>query len=442
MRRFELPSALPLVVALAASASCTVDQRAFDERVFTCNPAASDPRCGKTEGGAEMTCFPGSQLDGTDFCAPKCGDASDPSMSELPTGSAVCTSNNAVLKTCNPTNTAAAGGPCGQGDFACLRTDILSDAGICVDMHPCQQDTDCPSPVRSTCAATFLRELYQGEPNLVPDLHLDNLYCLQRGCLANHASCGPGQTCLPAVLPAGSGAPDICVPDCDSNDRCPPNHFCFRKLSGAANPPVCIPGLLGFECETDVDCLMGTCTELADGPINPKLCSIECQSDDDCARYDSAQGNFLCAPQQDGLKHCVTPFAYRGATCHQQSDCTRNPGTFCAHLTSDGDGTCIFPCPPDGACPAYSGIPHTCLPLPSPQVPVCFPGMFHLYCTNDTQCVGGLSCRAPTGSAAPPFCTAVCQTDDDCARNRWIGPGAVCTGSVCSVPPPSAGASP
>jgi hypothetical protein len=425
------------LVLLASAIGCRVDQGAFENRVFTCDPAASDPRCGTTASGGDMICFPGSQLDGTDFCAPKC----DPMMS-LPAGeTGVCTSNDAILKTCDPTDTTTPGGPCGRSDFACLRTDVLSNEGVCVNMHPCTQDADCPSPVHSTCAATFLRDMYQGEPNLAADLHLDNLYCLQRGCVANQANCSAGQACLPPALPKGSNAPDICVPECDSQGRCPPNHFCFQKLSGPDNPAVCIPGLLGFECESDIDCLMGTCTDLTGttidpGPISPKLCSTTCTSDDDCARYDSVQGDFICATENDGQKHCVTPSAFRGATCRSQAGCTRNPGTICVFINSKDptEGTCVFPCSATRTCPAYSGVPHTCLPLDlgTPAQPaVCYPGLFSYPCTDDTNCVGGMKCRAPTGSTNPPFCTATCQTDSDCSNDRWIGAGNVCVGSVC-----------
>jgi hypothetical protein len=59
-------------------------------------------------------------------------------------------------------------------------------------MQPCTEDDDCPNPVRSTCAATFLTELYAGAT-----LQADHLYCLQKGCVSGGSSCAPGQSCLP-----------------------------------------------------------------------------------------------------------------------------------------------------------------------------------------------------------------------------------------------------
>ena len=131
-------------------------------------------------------------------------------------------------------------GPCGRSDLGCLRTDVTADEGVCLTMEPCSQDADCPNPVRSTCAATFLNELYAKIPDPTPaDLywHSDHLYCLQRDCVKGGSSCGPGQSCLPLLVTAAAHPPDICVPNCDAQDRCPPNHFCFSKLSGSGSPP-------------------------------------------------------------------------------------------------------------------------------------------------------------------------------------------------------------
>lgn len=424
-----------LAAVLASTlASCTVDEAAFESRVFRCDTSAPDPLCGTDTGGQPMTCFAARQIGGADFCTPRC----DEPMS-LPDDGAVCVQGNARLAACNPNDDppgSPPGAACGRPELGCLRTDVLADEGVCVTMQPCTEDTDCHDPVRSTCAATFLEQLYAG----MPDLHADHLYCLQEGCDATATSCSPGESCLRKVIPATANPPDICVPNCDSQLRCPPNHFCFRKLSGPDSPAVCIPGLLGFECESDVDCLVGQCLSMEGGPINPKLCSIECASDADCAPFDSDQGLFFC----NASHQCVTPFAFRGTTCRTDDDCTRNKaeGALCVRFSpTDSEGSCLLPCDASGHCAAFSGVEQACLPLirpesPGGRAPVCFPGFFGIPCQGNDDCVGGasdhLTCHGGDASTGTPnFCTALCEKDADCDGNRWLEGKAFCSSPLC-----------
>src|SRR6185295_9526776 len=61
---------LPALLLSLALGACRVDEAAFEATIFSCN--TTDPGCGKTAEGREMTCFQASQLDGTNFCAPRC----------------------------------------------------------------------------------------------------------------------------------------------------------------------------------------------------------------------------------------------------------------------------------------------------------------------------------------------------------------------------------
>jgi hypothetical protein len=428
-RRRGLAACLSLNLLIIA---CSIDNRHLV--VFGCDTAARDPGCGTDPRGQPMTCFPASQLDGTDFCTPSC----DEPMS-LPNEAAVCVQGGAKLASCHPDDTTTANGPCGRSDLGCLRTDVATDEGVCVTMQPCSTDSDCPNPVRSTCAATFLTQLYSKNP----DIHADHLYCLQRDCLAGGANCGAGQSCLPNLVPAAAHPPDICVPNCDSQDRCPPNHFCFRKLSGSGSPAICLPGLLGFLCESDIDCIVGKCVSdnEPDEALRLNLCTLPCQHDDECARYDSDQGTFVCIGGAGGAGHCATPDAYRGARCFDDSDCTRDEGTKCvfsSRPTSPGDqGTCSRLCPGDGSpCTPRGGFGHVCRDLmvarDGSRRPACYPGYFGLPCTADDQCVGDLKC-ATVADGAPKICTAPCRADADCAGDRWVaGNGSFCSGTVCA----------
>ncbi len=432
--------ALTALACAALVTGCEVDEAAFQARVFACDTAARDPRCGTDRNGQPMTCFPASQLDGTDFCTPSCGEP----MS-LDDG-AQCVQGGAKLASCDPTapiDPATEIGPCGRSDLGCLRTDVVPtdgvpDEGVCVTMQPCTTDSDCPNPVRSTCAATFLNQLYAKNP----DLHSDHLYCLQRDCVAGGSNCGAGQSCLPKLVAAAAHPPDICVPNCDSHDRCPPNHFCFRKLSGSGSPPICLPGLLGFLCESDIDCIVGKCVsdEEPDEALRLNLCSVPCGNDDDCEKFDSDQGKFVC--QDRG--QCASPDAYRGARCYDDADCTRDEGTRCVFsrapsLPTD-QGTCSRLCADDGSCTPRGGFGHVCLAFTvsrdGSSMPGCYPGYFGLPCGGDANCVGDMLCRA--AGTSPTICTAVCQTDADCDANRWTAGQSFCTSSIC-VPRLAAG---
>jgi hypothetical protein len=416
----------------ALAGACSVDEGAFQARVFACDTAAKEPGCGKDlRDGRAMTCFPASQLDGTDFCTPSC----DAPMS-LPGENAVCVQGAAKLAFCNPEDDLPGQpSPCGP-DLACLRTDVTSDEGVCVTMQPCTADSDCPNPVRSTCAATFLHQLYAQNP----EIHSDHLYCLQKDCVAGGSACAPGQSCLPKLVAAAAHPPDICVPNCDSHDRCPPNHFCFSKLSGSGSPHICLPGLLGFLCESDVDCIVGKCLsdEEPDEALRLNLCTVPCTNEDECAKWDSDQGKFTCQLDRGA---CATPDAYRGARCYDDADCTRDDGTSCVFSSKPNkptdQGTCSRLCPSDGMCTPRGGFGHVCLPFTvsrdGTSKPGCYPGYFGLPCTSDDNCVGGMICRGAAGGG-PKICTTLCQTTGDCQDNRWTAGASACSPDSICVP--------
>jgi len=434
------------LLGIAFLAGCKVDQAAFDNRIFACDPSAKDPGCGSDPNGKPMVCYPASQLDGTDFCAPDCDDG----PMTLPNGN-VCVEGKAELKFCDPSgmNPAAV---CGQSDLGCLRTDVTAEEGICTTMIPCTADKDCKDPVRSTCAATFLTQLYSKNTTL----EADHLYCLQKNCQSGASSCSPGQSCLPLLVPAAAHPPDICVPNCDSSQNCPPNSVCFQRISGPANPAICIPGLLGFICETDINCLVGKC--LSDGDPDQanglKLCTLKCNSDADCATFDSNQGTFACITRSDGQRYCESPYSYRGNSCRTSTDCTRDENTICVFQAppekSTDLGTCLRPCTvtvaagqttPD--CAPRAGIGQTCLPFltvadttSAPvQTAACFPGSFGLPCRSNANCVGDLKCRQVDPSdASTTICTALCQIDDDCNADRWSAGQSFCAPSGLCAP--------
>lgn len=420
------------VICLVAGVwGCRPSPSEFYDRTFACDETVGADRCGTTQTGEPMTCFAARQLGGQDFCTATCdGDVQSSSTAEI-----ACLESKAELRRCRPSQNDRG---CGQG-LSCFRTDLVQDEGVCLVGELCSTGTECPTVARTVCATTLLRLFYpQGR-----HLAFDHLNCVQALCHATGSSCLPGESCLPDVLPPQSGAPDICAPQCDAQLNCPPNYFCYQRVSGPSAPAVCLPGLLGFRCNTDNDCLLGSCVDV---PGLSRICSLTCSDDDDCARYDGPRSQYVCVPPAPGAPpRCMTTESFGGSPCASDTDCA--PGARCTfyspYHTQLDLGSCLVPCNAnaDLTCPKRSGIPHTCFDYLNP--PVCYPGKAGLYCRSDSDCVGGLSClTTPEMNAgeeplsAGKICTVPCQSDDDCASSRFTAGGHWCLGNVCVLPRP------
>lgn len=439
-----------LAVLGGTSAGCQVNRQAFQEKIYSCNPNATNPACGKDSDGQPMACVATYQLGGRNFCASSC--QSTPVDVEGPTN--VCLRSGARLPACKPGDGELA---CGNKDLACLRTDLYKDEGICMNISLCATHGDCRDPVRSTCMGQLLTESY---PKAA--FNAQSTYCLQAGCRANRTACSPGETCLRDVLPRDSNPADICVPNCDSNQNCPPNYLCVSRVYSKPSPSICVPGLMGLRCKTRLDCLVGDCVPTGGGY---NVCTIGCDDDNACAKYDSEFGTLFCARGPDGQKTCQGARAYTGGICVQDSDCNTKENEICHWPTENArSGYCQRACEPTGACPSLGGVAHTCLPqildpaakLANPASttpkgpPGCYPGYFGLPCLVDAQCMGAdtpgrrdLSCIKPTEDSPFGICTTPCQNrpgagrtaDSDCAADRltkdgWCpakpGEGAIC----------------
>jgi hypothetical protein len=428
----------------AAAAGCRVDRDSFYERIYSCNPNAANPACGTDRDDQPMACVPAYQLGGRNFCAPGCSvDSADSTSSAgadaicLPAGPRQHDRTaGARLARCDP---AAPGSSCHHDELSCLRTDLIQNEGVCMTVNTCREDRDCRDPVRSKCMGTLLREAYSKA-----DLQTDNSYCLQADCRAHRTACSPGETCMSDVLPASSRPPDICVPNCDANGNCPPNYFCYSSVYSKKLPPICIPGLLGLRCNSDLDCLFGECRKTAAKTATTsdaafKVCAVRCSSDVDCAKYDSVHATLFCTAEG----WCAGVRASRGTQCDSDADCQYD-GEICARITNLlPKGQCLQPCPAR-KCDALGGVPHACRPqvdatgaLVTETLPwVCWPGYLGQLCSESTDCLPGLSCLA-AGPRAPGLkvCSSPCMSDGDCAASRfsregWCDPGA----GICRSP--------
>lgn len=425
VKRAVLLTAMGAVVSFAG---CKVDEEAFQAKLFTCNPSAVTSACGVDEQGVSMACVPAYQLGGQNFCSASC-DAKGPSTDGEPytcmvTGTeTVDAAPGAKLTRCNPVDGAAA---CKAEGLSCLRTDLHNDEGVCMTVSSCETNSECRDPTRATCMSALLLDTYGSKAQF----KADHAYCLQTGCNASGSSCSPGESCLRKKLSQAAHPPDICVPNCDANQNCPPNYFCITALYSKASPAVCIPGLPGFRCKTKLDCLVGDCVESGS---NFKFCSIACGGDEDCAVLDSEQETFICSHERN---YCVGSRVFIAGLCHVDSDC--RGAEICGFMSAGAkDGNCFLPCADDGSCQTFSNVPQMCLPQARTAPSVCVPALFGNPCASDANCLGGMSCR-PTGAPAPnppAICSVICLSDADCLGNRFTKNGyCQLPGSYCLPP--------
>ncbi len=402
---------------LALVAACSVD-RSVAERVFTCEPGAAE------EGGCDVgyQCNASSApFGGTGFCAPECTPRPDF------TG-ALCTSSGERIELCAPSV-----GGCPAG-LSCLRTDLLGDEGICLPAPTCETSDDCSDPVRRTCMASVVGALYPRASSL----QRSGSYCAQAECALRHEFCSPGTTCM-ALLPVAGGAgvsslPDLCVPNCDARGSCPPSFVCSTESLGnlGTTGGFCVPGLLGFPCASDVDCMMGRCLSASDR----RVCTIECADEATCAAFDNdgfvkRQMRFSCATEpESGRAECVSPETYLLRTCTGDTDCStreRCSAPLPEALLGRGARVCRPECIEDPAgarCPAYGGLPNACFggagAPGSTEVPrVCVPALFGLDCSADGRCVGDLECVSGR-------CEKRCGSTLECLDSRWVDGDTVC----------------
>lgn len=416
-----LRPALPIGLAMLGLAvvACEVDERTFQSKLYSCNPSAVDPACGTDDKGASMVCVPAYQLGGQNFCASSCdANYSDPDQGPIcmaiGTESAAATPG-AALTRCRPSEPEA----CGGTGLSCLRTDLRNDEGVCMTVSPCKTSAECRDPTRATCMADMLLDVY-GEK---AQFSGDQTYCLQTGCNSSGSACSPGESCLRKKISQAMHPPDICVPNCDANNNCPPNYFCIPGLYSKASPHICIPGLPGFRCKNKLDCLVGDCVESGS---NFKYCSTPCTDDIDCARLDSDYDKFICSPEKG---YCIGAMSFNAGLCVTNADC--RGGEICGYMSANAkDGNCFLPCGEGGSCPTFSNVPHVCLPQGKPEAPpVCVPSGFGVGgsptpCANNAQCLAGLSC-VPIGNPAPypGICSIPCSGDDVCKGNRFTANG-------------------
>lgn len=388
-------------------------------------PVACDSNNGKVAcpnlpDGRKTGCFPGRGLGGKDFCAPLCAPGVNPPDVQ-------CTETQHALSSCNPA-VADAGCPKGQ---SCLRTNFLNDVGVCVTAPVCVEANDCTDPEFPVCGALLLPFVFTKA-----NWKTSNTQCVQYGCETQGFTCPSGYTCFGSVANVNSFESNLCLPNCDENNLCPPGSACLRRVSGPAAPRSCIPGIIGTRCTDDRQCLMGPCVDTGNGF---GVCAPHCEENSDCSAYDK-QVSAVCGSTAAGEKHCVYPDALDGSNCLVEQDCL--PGFFCHHYRQWSDdrieGQCRRRCDvaEDNACAPVLGIPFTCLAGGGDAG--CNSGRFSLPCRNDSDCIEDMSClAAPVAGIdgeieTKNICTYTCNTDTDCDAHRFSDKLGICEGGVCA----------
>ena len=374
-----------------------------ESSVTLCHAVAADDGCAELSDGRPQACFVASALGGRDFCVDACDateDRTDPART--------CLASGVAPLACDP------GEPSCPVGLECYRTDLLDQKGICTDIPVCEHAADCPKS-RPICGGELLRELYPGLP-----VFTDHLPCFQSPC--NEKSCDG--FCLRSKVTDQKYLPDICVPMCDSSGHCPPNFYC-EEAAGTGYPAMCVPGLPGYRCASDDDCLVASCLPTGAGF---SVCSISCTRDEDCSLLAGTRRPEVCAKLEGAASGiCVSAAPFEGEACraNHAEDCPTGKRCFWYSAgkgpqallvsTDVGTGECRYPCDSDQSCGRVAGLPHVCLGRGQGG---CHPAEFGVPCDSIgplADCIGELVCHelaAPEPrSGATAICTLPCGPD-------------------------------
>ena len=403
--------ALTFVAFGGVVVSCTVDDT-LDDRLWRCNADAASTDCG-TKDGRPMACWQG-------YCMSSC-DPNEP----VPNGK-ICLEDGVLLDTCSPLEDAC------PGDLNCYRTDLLNDDGVCVPFRTCDSHDDCSQGIRDNCAGLVLKE-YIGED---VSFFSDHFQCVAKRCGAGMMDCPAGERCLDETYRVAGRYPDICLPSCEHDEACMPNFACMQSEAAPGADPICVPGVPGVRCTSDLDCLVGKCADLR---VGFGICTIECDDDDDCTILEREPLYFVCAGEGDGPKYCVNPTPFGGANCNIDDPHCPEETPDCLLYSPWGvaqSGECRRPCDGNGRCSPRGGLGHVCLGEDGEGG--CYPGVFGIPCKDHDECVKPLRCLPVTPDGreivvSDHICSFECDQDSDCHAKNETGGTGYCAERVCRV---------
>jgi hypothetical protein len=471
--------AFAFVVGWALSHGCGDDRARLANMVFFCNPSlpSADHDCGDG-----LLCYGAVQSLGGSICVPRCDPAKDGSC---PRG--VCTAGGECLQRCTVSDPKSCPPPllCARSTVAPLESG--SNDGVCLPVNSaCTTDADCnKSQVFNVCTSST--NIVTGSP----EYQTSGSVCAQGLCQANGVACEPGSSCIPDVIPASVGPPDVCAPDCVSRvapsgatvTECIIGFSCLNVAFPQTSTRVCAPGFPGWLCTDQLGCVAGDCDDWEDVDL-PEFftCAPKCTKDEDCALFDRlGNPNFvskmICNP--GGCRNQQSLF-FPSFCLKKKNGCALDPKAVCTEYPAQPDaGTPVEPVcnsimqmmmnPDGGAPPLDAGSPLQNMPLgalggtaaacqhactqdsdcaefaKNAHVPqacnlgLCLPPVpFAVPCHDGQACIGDLTCMDL--GAAGKTCTRTCNSDGDCTGDAALGGAFACARGVC-VPKITSGCS-
>jgi hypothetical protein len=129
-----------------------------------------------------------------------------------------------------------------------------------------------------------------------------------------------------------SDAQGTCLHACDANGGCLTrggiHQTCLPLLASDGPLPICLPGLFGYPCGADSNCVGDLSCRGADPQA--QFCTGLCATDDDCSKDRWTIGGWCGA--SDGAPICIPPLD-PGQPCSRDAQCATgicNPDNTCA----------------------------------------------------------------------------------------------------------------
>jgi hypothetical protein len=185
----------------------------------------------------------------------------------------------------------------------------------------------------------------------------------------------------------------------------------------------CVLGLFGFPCQTDDNCLVGTCQDVLK---DIKACSVPCATNTDCAPFGSKQFAVHCV---NGQCLSTTSLLMR-LLCDTSYPSLCPAGTECLTTETGSVGFCSKRCTAAADCAGLAAgrLGYGCLRAAGAAEGLCYPGFSGVECSGNADCLEGLECDPALGN----HCTPQCQSDAECQQNRWMDSTWRCQASVCT----------
>ena len=214
---------------------CSVDEAAFQARVFTCDTAARDPRCGTDRRRPADDLLPGQPARRHRLLHRSRAARAD--VAARPTARGLRAGQRQAARLQSRRHVDARR-PCGRERSRLpahrrhRRRRRLRDDAAVLDRQP-TAPTPCARPARRPSSTSSTP---RPEPSRTV-LHSDHLYCLQRDCVKGGSSCGPG-----AIVPALAGRrrrrtrPTSASPTATSQRSLPAQPLLLQQAVGLGQP--------------------------------------------------------------------------------------------------------------------------------------------------------------------------------------------------------------